>query len=44
MTAKVQAENRAGIYAADVFASGNATFLVVMKPEHLLGETTPDVT
>ncbi len=41
MVAKVQAENRAGLYLADVFGGGISTFLTIMKPDGLLGPIEP---
>ncbi len=41
LLAKVQAENRAGIYSADVFGAGNPTMLGTMKPEGVLGTVKP---
>lgn len=38
---KVQAEERAGLYNADIFGAGNPTFLVNMKPEGVLGSLKP---
>ncbi len=41
LVAKVQTENRAGLYLADLFGPGNPTLLVSMKPEHLLASLKP---
>ncbi|MBI4332082.1 MAG: extracellular solute-binding protein [Chloroflexi bacterium] len=41
LLAKVQAEQRAGLFNADVFGAGNPTLLVTMKPENLLGSLKP---
>ncbi len=41
LMARVQAENRAGIYAADVFGMGVSPLLNNMKPEGLLGPVQP---
>ncbi len=41
LLAKVQAEQRAGLYNADVFGAGNPTLLTVMKPENVLGSLKP---
>lgn len=38
---KVQAEQRAGLYMADVFGGANSTLLILMKPEGLLGPIKP---
>ncbi len=38
---KVQAEQRAGLYNADVFGIGNPTLLTVMKPEGVLASLKP---
>ncbi len=37
LLAKVQAEQRAGLFNVDVFGAGNPTILVTMKPEGVLG-------
>ncbi len=41
LLAKVQAEQRAGLYNADIFGAGNPTFVVTMKPEGVLGSLKP---
>lgn len=41
LLAKVQAEKRAGIYAADVFGAGATTLLASMKPVEVLGSVKP---
>lgn len=38
---KVQAENRAGLYTADVFGAGNPTLLTTMRPAGVLGAVKP---
>ncbi len=38
---KVQTEQRAGLYLADVFGAGSNTFLAVMKPAGVLGAIEP---
>lgn len=38
---KVQSEQRAGLYVADVFGAGNSSLLVTMKPQGLLGSIKP---
>lgn len=37
LLAKVKAENRAGLYLADVFGAGGPTLLTTMKPEGVMG-------
>lgn len=41
LLAKVQAEQRAGLYTADVFGAGNPTLITSMKPEGVLGPIKP---
>ncbi len=41
LLAKVQAEQRAGLFNVDVFGAGNPTLLLTMKPEGLLGSMKP---
>lgn len=41
LLAKVKAENRAGLYLADIFGAGGPTLLTVMKPEGVLGSVEP---
>lgn len=41
LLAKVQAENRAGLYLADIFGAGTATLIVLMKPAGLLAPIKP---
>lgn len=43
MAAKVQAEQRAGLYAADAFGAGAPSLLVVMKSEGFLGPIEPSL-
>ncbi len=38
---KIQAEQRAGLYTADVFGAGGPTLISTMKPEGLLGPIEP---
>lgn len=38
LLARVKAENRAGLYLADIFGAGGPTLLTVMKPEGVVGE------
>ncbi|MDP2720083.1 MAG: extracellular solute-binding protein [Dehalococcoidia bacterium] len=39
--AKIQAEQRAGLYLADVFGAGATTLISTMKPAGLLGDVEP---
>ncbi|MBI4332081.1 MAG: ABC transporter substrate-binding protein [Chloroflexi bacterium] len=41
LLAKVQAEQRAGMYVADVFGAGGPTLVATMKPEGVLGSIEP---
>lgn len=41
LLAKVKAENRAGLYLADIFGAGGPTLLTTMKPEGVLGYAGP---
>ncbi len=41
MLAKVEAENRAGIFMADMFTGGTSTTLGLMKPKNVLGPIRP---
>ncbi len=41
LLAKVKAEQRAGLYTADIFGAGNPTLIVTMKPEGLLAPLPP---
>ncbi len=41
LMAKVNTEQRAGLYLADVFGAGSNTFLSVMKPAGVLGKIEP---
>ncbi len=41
MTQKVKTEERAGLFLADVYATGATTLLVTMKPDNLLGNIDP---
>ncbi len=41
LLAKVQAEQRAGLYLADVFGAGGGTLISTMKPEGVLGSAAP---
>ncbi len=41
MVARVQTENNAGLYSADLFGAGTTTLIAMMKPAGLLGTMEP---
>ncbi|MBI4333373.1 MAG: ABC transporter substrate-binding protein [Chloroflexi bacterium] len=41
MLAKIEAEQRAGLFTADIFGAGSNTFLSLLKPAGVLGKAEP---
>ncbi len=41
MAAKIQAEQGAGLYMADIYGAGATTMITLLKPAHLLGKMEP---
>ncbi len=41
MSARIQTEQRAGLYLADVYGAGSNTFISVLKPTGVLGQIEP---